>query len=400
MEEIWHDFRVDRIHAIVRISESSALAGQTLAEAGLGTQYGARILGIGRRGSQREERTLLPPADFTLHAQDVLLLVVDPTALEQLCAEQGVEPSEHGVRDRQRLLWEMGAVTVLIHPDSQLIGKSLRDAEFRSRYGIDVIGLRRSNEAVRDFEDLKLQTSDSLLGIGTWPRIQQLKGRNHDFVVLETPSEAQDIVPAYRRMPRGGTPYSRHHDCTQCVRCRAARSCRADGGHCRGNYALSDGGGRIPRYPLEQPDTGRRYVAAGRCFRVDGRYRPHCRSTAHWHRRREPAGHVHRAFLPDGGAGFVSLQYRIGSTGRSHCHHGSSEPGRITVSVCHRRFDRGIGGVCDARVDASGHPGGRARPLPVHRLRQIRCAAIDADICNDTPACALRLSLVSEVTTT
>jgi len=201
MEEIWHDFRVDRIHATVRISESSALAGQTLAEAGLGTQYGARILGIGRRETQREESVVLPPADFTLHAQDVLLLVADPTALERLCAEQGVEPSKHGVRDRQRLLWEMGAVTALIHPDSQLIGKSLRDVEFRSRYGIDVVGLRRSNEAVRDFEDLKLQTSDSLLGIGTWPRIQQLKGRNHDFVVLETPSEAQDIVPAYRRMP-------------------------------------------------------------------------------------------------------------------------------------------------------------------------------------------------------
>jgi di/tricarboxylate transporter len=201
MEEIWHDYRLDRIYATVRISGSSALAGQTLAEAGLGTQYGARVVGIGRRESQREEHVISPPADFTLHAQDVLLLVVDPTSLERLCTEQEVERSEHGERDRQRLLWEMGAVTALIHPASQLIGKSLRDAEFRSRYGIDVVGLRRSNEAVSDFEDLRLQASDSLLGIGTWSRIQQLKVRNHDFVVLETPSEAQDIVPAYRRMP-------------------------------------------------------------------------------------------------------------------------------------------------------------------------------------------------------
>ncbi len=83
IEEIWHDFRVGRIHATVRISESSALASQTLAEAGLETQYGARILGIGRRESQREERVISPPADFTLHAQDVLLLVGDPATLEQ-----------------------------------------------------------------------------------------------------------------------------------------------------------------------------------------------------------------------------------------------------------------------------------------------------------------------------
>ena len=75
-------------------------------------------------------------------------------------------------RDRQRWLWEMGGVSVLIHPESTLIGKSLREAEFRTRYDLHVLGVRRGKEALADFKDETLHSADSLLVVGPWSRIQ------------------------------------------------------------------------------------------------------------------------------------------------------------------------------------------------------------------------------------
>jgi di/tricarboxylate transporter len=64
-----------------------------------------------------------------------------------------------------------------------------------------VFGLRRNNQPIADFKDLKLRSADSLFVVGPWSRIHQLEQKTHDFVVTELPSEHAEIVPSYRRMP-------------------------------------------------------------------------------------------------------------------------------------------------------------------------------------------------------
>ena len=97
--------------------------------------------------------------------------------------------------------WELGAVAVLVHPESGLIGKSLRDAGFRSRYRLHVVGIRRDRKPMADYADLKLAAGDSLLVAGSWSNIQLLQSLHHDFVVLEMPTEYKEVIPAYRRKP-------------------------------------------------------------------------------------------------------------------------------------------------------------------------------------------------------
>ena len=96
---------------------------------------------------------------------------------------------------------KLGAAKVLIHPESSLIGKTLRDLAFRDSYDLHVVGLRRQGEAQDVFRDVRLQASDSLMVAGAWSRIRQLQSLTHDFVVTELPSEIGDIVPSYRKMP-------------------------------------------------------------------------------------------------------------------------------------------------------------------------------------------------------
>jgi di/tricarboxylate transporter len=201
--ELWGDFRIDRSIDSFTINRNSPMAGKTIEETELESRYGVRILGIMRRGRRGEERIATPTPDVELQAGDTLLAVSVPADRDRLVAEQALKPNPVSKPDRQRWLWELGGAVVLIHPESELIGKSLRATEFRSHYNLQVLGLRRAQGPIADFEDTKLAAADSLFVAGPWSHVHQLQSLHHDFVVLEVPREHAEVVPAYRRMPVG-----------------------------------------------------------------------------------------------------------------------------------------------------------------------------------------------------
>ena len=199
--ELWDDFRVDRSHRSVQITPESSLAGKTISEADLVGSYGIKILGIMRRRHGGEKRIAVPASSTELQIGDTLVIIGQQENHERLMKEQALTLYTATQRDMQRWLWEIGGAAVLIHPESGLIGKSLRQAEFRTLSGLDVLGLRRNQEAIADYLDVKLTAFDSLLVAGSWSHIQQLQSRHHDFVVLEMPTDKEQVVPAYRRKP-------------------------------------------------------------------------------------------------------------------------------------------------------------------------------------------------------
>jgi di/tricarboxylate transporter len=199
--ELWESFRVARKYESARIDANSPLVGSTIAATTIESRYRVRVLGIMPQRGGGEERIASLEPGMELHAGDTLLIVGLPADNERLMAEQFLTPVPASKRNQQRWLWELGGVPVLIHPESGLIGKSLREVKFRSRFGAHVFGLRRNLEPIADYKDVRLAASDSLLVVGPWSRIQQLQSRHHDFVVLEMPKEYTEVVPAYRRMP-------------------------------------------------------------------------------------------------------------------------------------------------------------------------------------------------------
>jgi di/tricarboxylate transporter len=201
VEDLWKDFRIDRVYESVQISPDSTLAGRTITEAGLESHYGVGIIGIMRQTRGGEERIASPAPDTGLQTGDTLLIVGHPAEHKRLMVEQALTPYSASKRNRQRWLWEIGGAAVLIHPESELIGKSLQEVEFRASYGLGVFGVRRNGEPVADYKDVKLAASDSLFVVGPWSCMQRLQSLHHDFVVLEMPTEQAEVVPAYRRMP-------------------------------------------------------------------------------------------------------------------------------------------------------------------------------------------------------
>jgi di/tricarboxylate transporter len=199
--DLWDDFRLGRDYQALLISPQSSLATTTIAGSGLASHYDVTVLGILRKTSAGEKRIVTPGAEAELLAGDILVAVGSPENFERLTREQHLQPQDRSDQNLQRWLWELGGSSVLVHPESSLIGKSLRDVMFRSHYHLHVLGLRRNGKPLPDFEDTKLASADNLLVVGPWSELQQLQARHHDFVVLETPSEQAEVVPAYRRMP-------------------------------------------------------------------------------------------------------------------------------------------------------------------------------------------------------
>jgi di/tricarboxylate transporter len=198
--DIWKDFRTSEDYQRLRIADRSPLIDVTLAAADLESRYGLRILGVARGGSGEKRMAAVSPAiQFT--AGDILAVVGQPEELQRFCEEQSLQLQPKSEEEQKRWLWDIGGSVALVHPDSELIGKSLRDIEFRARYGIDVLGLRRGGEAVTEYANTRLQASDSLFLVGPWSSIRQLQTLAHDFVVLEMPAEIADVVPSYKRLP-------------------------------------------------------------------------------------------------------------------------------------------------------------------------------------------------------
>jgi di/tricarboxylate transporter len=92
---------------------------------------------------------------------------------------------------------------VILPADSDLIGKTVAGAEFRTRYGVTVIGLRRGTVAhERGLQHETLRLGDTLLLIGPWRAIRNLRSGGPHLVVLNLPVEFDEVLPAARKAPQ------------------------------------------------------------------------------------------------------------------------------------------------------------------------------------------------------
>jgi len=105
-------------------------------------------------------------------------------------------------RTRAEALQEVGAAELMLAPESKLIGKLLGDLDFRSRYRVSVLAIRRRGEALTtNLVNQTLDFGDTLLVAGDWADIGKLWDDREDFVVLTLPAEYQERLPARQRAP-------------------------------------------------------------------------------------------------------------------------------------------------------------------------------------------------------
>jgi di/tricarboxylate transporter len=83
-----------------------------------------------------------------------------------------------------------------------LIGKTLGELEFRSRFHVSVLAIRHRGERVTaNLGKQTLDFGDTLLVAGAWADIRRLWADDRDFVMLTLPAEYHELLPARERAP-------------------------------------------------------------------------------------------------------------------------------------------------------------------------------------------------------
>ncbi len=197
------DYRLTGRARRLAIRPGSPLIGYRLDDLKLRERYGANVIGLERwRKFRRVIVNVTGGTEF--RARDVLLIDMSASEvdLREFCSEQLLEPRVlRGEYFSDRAL-DVGMAEVSTIPDSELIGQTLREIGFRTRYGLNVVGLKRHGEALEGLlVDEPLQLGDILLVVGNWKLISQLNQKSRDFLVLNLPVEEGEASPAHSQAP-------------------------------------------------------------------------------------------------------------------------------------------------------------------------------------------------------
>jgi len=178
----------------LHVLSDSPLVGQTLAESGLGRDYGLTVLGIIRQG--RYHMATLPAE--RLCADDRLLTQGGPRRLRRAATANGLVWGVATVDEAALLTGDIGVVEVTLTPRSPLAGRTLRELHFRERFGLTVLALWRGGEPVeRHISHEPLRQGDAFLVQGPWRKIRLLRDQPGLLVI----SEDEDIPRRTRKAP-------------------------------------------------------------------------------------------------------------------------------------------------------------------------------------------------------
>ncbi|HCC20895.1 MAG TPA: SLC13 family permease [Verrucomicrobiales bacterium] len=169
-------------HAFVK--KNSELDGLTFPESPLAKMKKARVLEVLRDG--RRLRRPLP--EIVFEAGDEIVFKGDLAGVMGISKTEGIdvrgnaERGLEGIRTESALLMEG-----IIGPDSNMTGKSLKELNFRQRYGVLILAVHRQGKNLRErFEDEKLAFGDTLLVQGPTEKMNTLF-QQRDFINLSEP---------------------------------------------------------------------------------------------------------------------------------------------------------------------------------------------------------------------
>jgi di/tricarboxylate transporter len=155
-----------------KLPRNSSLVGKTISESKLREDYDVSVVAI-----ERDDRRIfaLSP-ETTIRGSDILVLEGDEADFRRRDVQPYVEflpTPEWKESDLESRVVEV--VEAMVAPRSRLIGKSLKEAHFRAKFGMSVLAIWRGDqEYFLDLADMKLQFGDALLLQGSRERLRVL----------------------------------------------------------------------------------------------------------------------------------------------------------------------------------------------------------------------------------
>lgn len=191
------------------ISRNSDIKGKTVAELDIHNRYGLTVLEVRREtasqnGLIKNVNQKLAGPDTVLQENDIIYVIGEKAQATDFAKDHSLKKlrrtSHEDSKDNALDFYDIGIAEIVLLHTSRLVNRLLRESGFRSKYSINVIGIRRKGEYIMDdLPDVRLHSGDVLLVQGTWSNISRLSNDEDDFVVLGQPlEEAAKVTLDYK----------------------------------------------------------------------------------------------------------------------------------------------------------------------------------------------------------
>ena len=175
---------------MVYLPDDSNLAGKTLGNSKLGSILGLNVVAI-----IRDEHTqLAPTAETILQTGDRLLLEGRLDQLTEFHDRQHLVVEDEKIPIERLTSAEIELVEVELSSKSSLINRTLRQVDFRQRYGAIVLAIFRGEIVWRtNLESIPLQAGDKLLVQGDHAQLDALRAEKELFTSPPQPAQVYHL---------------------------------------------------------------------------------------------------------------------------------------------------------------------------------------------------------------
>lgn len=183
LESLTDKYQMGGYMTELRLGEGSDLIGRTLLEEGIGERFDVSVLEV-QRGRERITTDL---KRMPLAEDDVLIVrgrmdeILDMREQFRLLLITDADLDDEALEDDSNVL-----VEVQLLPQSDLLGATVKEMDFRSRFGCFVLALNRVGRPLAHARlgSISLQAWDTLLVFGPRSRVEALAG-SRDFNLVQ-----------------------------------------------------------------------------------------------------------------------------------------------------------------------------------------------------------------------
>ena len=194
----------------VKVDADSLARGKTVSELDIHNRYALTVYEVRREktmqsGLLKTVNQRLAGPQTELQSGDIIYIIGEKAQTSKFVSDyrlavvetQESEPEEGGA---QLDFYDIGIAEIVMMPTSRLVNRKLKESGFRSKYHINIVGVRRKGQYIMDnLAELRLHGGDVLLVQGTWENISRLNRDEEDWVVLGQPlEEAEKVTLDYK----------------------------------------------------------------------------------------------------------------------------------------------------------------------------------------------------------
>lgn len=209
LKELVKEYKLSDTLFRLRVPRQAKACGMSISSINVGQQYKLNILEI-RRDEASQHRFLktvnqrLASPDTVLRPSDVLYVSGEFEQLELFARDFGLDIMDtHTTEDTQSPainFYDIGIAEILLMPNASIINRSIKEAGFREKYNLNVLGIRRKSDYIlQELGDVRTTSGDVLLVQGRWSDIARLERKSSQWVVLGQPlEEAAKVTLDYK----------------------------------------------------------------------------------------------------------------------------------------------------------------------------------------------------------